>query len=74
MARRGFFDRPLWRIIIPILLVSFAAHGVASLVLLDAAGGPRSYTALYLVEIVLALAAAAYIFLGYPKRHQRVER
>jgi hypothetical protein len=74
MARRGFFDRPLWRIILPILLTSFAAHGIASMVLLDAAGGSRSYFAVYLVETVLALAAAAYIFLGYPKRQRHAER
>lgn len=69
MSRRGFYDRPLWRIIVPILLISFAAHGVASLVLVNAAGGPSSYYALYLVEVAVALAAAGIIFFGHSKQH-----
>lgn len=65
---RGFFDRPLWRIIVPILVVTFAVHrGVAAVMLsLYGEGGGLMIVGL-VVQAVVALAVAVAIFIGRPR-------
>jgi hypothetical protein len=58
----GFFDRPLWRIIVPIILVSFVAHRVAAAVITHAAEGPALAVVSYTMQAVIALGAAVFIF------------
>ena len=63
----GFFDRPLWRIIIPIVIVSFAVQRGAAAFIYSAGGGSGLAVAGYVLQAVIALAVAVAIFIGRPR-------
>lgn len=64
---RGFFDRPLWRIIIPIILLSFAIHRVAIGVIASMSGAHGLVVAGYIAQALIALVVAAALFAGRPR-------
>lgn len=62
--RRGFFDRPLWRILVPLIILSFGLHRVAAGILAWSAGVHPMRVASYGVVAVAAIVVAVILFRG----------
>lgn len=65
--RRGFFDRPLWRIIVPIILLSFAIHRAAIAVVASMSAAHGLVVAGYIAQALIALVVAGALFAGRPR-------
>lgn len=63
----SFFDRPLWRIIVPIILVTIAVQRAVVAMLYYRSDGNAFVTTGVGLQAVVALVVAVWIFRGRPR-------